>query len=1004
MAGERPDDELARTATVPGGASGGASAPDVEAALGAGSTLGRYRIERSIGEGGMGVVHAAFDPDLERRIALKVLRKAEGTGDEARQRLLREARAMARLTHPNVVTVHEVGTASGRDYVAMELVDGESLAEWMRDGRSREEIVAAFTAAGRGLAAAHAAGLVHRDFKPHNVLRRGDGRIVVTDFGLARRAEGPRTSDLGPREELEADARGPKLEALTLTGSVLGTPAYMAPEQWTGGTIGAAADQFAFCVALWEALTGERPFRGDTLDTLKAEVARGPASLDASKVPRRLRAVLRRGLEPDPAKRWPSMDALLAALARGERRPKLALAAVGSLVVAVAALYVALGRTGPASGDCAAPVLDPAGVWSSARAAALAANDQAPAARAIAQDFARWTDTRARVCRADPSARPARLACLDGVLAGEDALARELATLRGAPHADVGALLVDPAACEAPRAPRLVAATSPERLAAIDAFLVSGVAETPLASAQSDALVTRTAPDPCAAALAHIVASSARHTTVERTRDLAEADGAAQRCGDDRLIAQAALAIAHAALDMNEPDLTPKLERADAAAEAVMQPDLRAAFDELRAMLAERADHIDDALSRYETARDGYAARGRTREALRISLRVEELREIRGRADELAAVAGHLAAWRAEAVAALGSDDPIVRDLDSAAASWQLSNGDVAGAHARFLALAHQLPLDHPVHASGRVVDEHGAPVAGARVVAAPELTADELGILPDPAQRTTTSRADGTFELPQVALSGLVVAELGDRRSQPQRASEGLVLALAPTSRVEGRVDLRGAAPTNVTIAIRDPAQTMGELTVIAPVHADGTFAAAGVPRGKLIVHAQLNRVRAALLSGTPVTVTDPVVRGVALAVPTSSRVVHVVVRSTVGIALKRAEVIVMPGDIRSSNVAELQRTIQGFEQRSALRIEGEHAPASVLAVAKPGDVYATVSDAPEGRASACAIGMPSEVTDPDLDQKIPTHLDKIEVRCVPLDERAEVVLVEVPPWPRFD
>src|SRR6476646_6451327 len=220
----------------------------------------------------MGVVHAAFDPDLERRVALKVLRSEPGAGDEARQRLLREARAMARLMHPNVVTVHEVGTASGRDYVAMELVDGASLAEWLRHKpRSRHEIVQVFLAAGRGLAAAHDAGLVHRDFKPHNVLRSGGGRICVTDFGLAR---GVDATGLETTAKLTAGAQQSStpssLSGLTATGSVLGTPAYMAPEQWSGGSVGPPADQFAFCVALWEALAGERPFRGSTLEQLKA--------------------------------------------------------------------------------------------------------------------------------------------------------------------------------------------------------------------------------------------------------------------------------------------------------------------------------------------------------------------------------------------------------------------------------------------------------------------------------------------------------------------------------------------------------------------------------------------------------------------------------------------------------------------------------------------------------------------------------------------------------------
>src|SRR5215475_12744846 len=221
-------DDLARTATAP------ASSVRGEPAEALGASLGRYRLERELGAGGMGVVHAAFDPDLERRIALKVLRVA-APGLEAKDRLLREARAMARLAHPNVVTVHEVGTANGRDYVAMELIQGETLADWLRSGRRRPfEIIAAFLAAGRGLAAAHAACIVHRDFKPHNVLRSRAGRIVVTDFGLAREAESQApaldTTLVG------TESRSPSaLAGITVTGSLLGTPAYMAPEQWQGG-------------------------------------------------------------------------------------------------------------------------------------------------------------------------------------------------------------------------------------------------------------------------------------------------------------------------------------------------------------------------------------------------------------------------------------------------------------------------------------------------------------------------------------------------------------------------------------------------------------------------------------------------------------------------------------------------------------------------------------------------------------------------------------------------
>src|SRR5687768_1419708 len=178
----------------------------------------------------MGVVYAAFDTDLQRRVALKVLR--DGLADESQQRLLREARAMARLQHPNVVTVYEVDSKDGRDYVAMELIDGGPVVDWLREApRDATEIVDVFVAAGRGLAAAHAAGIVHRDFKPHNVLRSRGGRIVVTDFGLARSETDPLATTLPPTH-VSSSSSDP---ALTVPGTVLGTPAYMAPEQWSGG-------------------------------------------------------------------------------------------------------------------------------------------------------------------------------------------------------------------------------------------------------------------------------------------------------------------------------------------------------------------------------------------------------------------------------------------------------------------------------------------------------------------------------------------------------------------------------------------------------------------------------------------------------------------------------------------------------------------------------------------------------------------------------------------------
>ncbi len=336
-------DPLVRTATDRGSAPG-PTAPPLEL----GHTLGRYLLEREIGAGGMGVVYAALDTDLERRIALKVLRS--NADSEAHRRLLREARAMARLNHSNVVVVHEVGSACGRDFVAMELVDGETLADWLRAApRAADSIVEAFCAAGRGLAAAHAAGLVHRDFKPHNVLRARDGRIVVTDFGLARGADlaSPIASDVArAADDPGKSPTGDSMSTVTVTGSVLGTPAYMAPEQWQGGKRRPGDRPVRVrCVAMWEALAGERPFRGATLEQLRDEVERGPHVADASRVPRALRASLRRGLDPDPRRRygraWPRCSHASTPHARGDRRAVVALGAASGAVVAVAIALIA---------------------------------------------------------------------------------------------------------------------------------------------------------------------------------------------------------------------------------------------------------------------------------------------------------------------------------------------------------------------------------------------------------------------------------------------------------------------------------------------------------------------------------------------------------------------------------------------------------------------------------------------------------------------------------------
>jgi len=287
-----------------------------------GSKIGGFVVTGELGAGGMGVVYAAHDPELDRRVALKVLRAAAAT-DEERMRMLREGQAMARVTHPNVITVYEVGVEGSLVFLAQELLDAGTLGQWLeKKPRSHDQIIAKFIAAGQGLAAAHKAGLVHRDFKPDNVLLGKDGRVRVSDFGLAR-ALGPGEDDLPAatranmaRAQLEL-SRSP-MSPLTRTGAVMGTPMFMAPEQHNGERADERSDQFAFSVALYRALYGDWPFAGKTAVALADAVIGGRMEKPprGANVPGWLRKVIVRGLATKPEDRYPSMDAMLAELAR----------------------------------------------------------------------------------------------------------------------------------------------------------------------------------------------------------------------------------------------------------------------------------------------------------------------------------------------------------------------------------------------------------------------------------------------------------------------------------------------------------------------------------------------------------------------------------------------------------------------------------------------------------------------------------------------------------------
>jgi tetratricopeptide (TPR) repeat protein len=617
-------------------------------ARGSALRVGRYRIVRRLGAGAMGEVQLAIDEDLDRPIAIKFVH-GHLASPSFTSRLRTEARALARLAHPNVVHVYEVGEHDDQVYLAMEYIEGTSLRDWIRHAAPGwEQVLAAYLAAGRGLAAAHGAGVIHRDFKPENVLRGHDGRVAVADFGLAALEQGRALAD----EELRETAVGTS-ESQSRTGEIKGTPAYMPPEQFLGRS-DARADQFALCVSLYEALWGQRPFPWRELDSVPRArtdwIPRPPPR--RSPVPGWLWPVIRRGLAYAPDERWSDVDALLAALERGlsvrRRRARVLGSGVAALGVGVLSGVAVAWWSEPEPVDaCATLDRELQGTWDHDRreqlTAAFARASEQPGALWLGKTAVpvvagldrwreQWLASRGELCRARAGGDPVILdrfgACLERQRRTTEAtigllIAGDVETLADAPLAVHN--LADPLACEhearqggPPQPPQAIADEVEQlraKLALVEAELATGDHAAALTRANALATEVRELDYmPLQAEVAHFRGLSLLATQPEQGLEMLEqAVDLAEGARHDRVVAESwrrmAMFAATKHIDLQRGRQW--LRRADAAATRLGgDPLSQARLDFIRGNLHLHGKHNDAAVEVLALAQGVFEERG----------------------------------------------------------------------------------------------------------------------------------------------------------------------------------------------------------------------------------------------------------------------------------------------------------------------------------------------------------------------------------------------------------
>ncbi len=870
--------------------------------MSAGSHIGGYALVEVLGEGGMGVVWKAHDPNLDREIAIKVLKRHDAH-PSLRKRLLREGRAMARLKHPNVLTVYEVGTEGDRDFIAMELVDGSSLDQWLSHDPPRADVIHALLAAGRGLAAAHAAGLVHRDFKPHNVLRSKDGRVLVTDFGLARglgddsgsgitesldRRSAPETSGLdetldavnSPTPSVSANVRTDSLldSPLTQTGALIGTPAYMAPEQFRGAAPDPRTDQFAFSVTAWQALTGSRPHTGTTLDELRRSAERGIGNVASTLAPT-LRAVLARGLDPDPEKRWTDLDALLDQLEHVERprRPRWVIPASVLGVAALVGVTALMTRRTTETPAVAKATCEPADqvfadawsdklrgqLWTDAQKSAVGADLFARATDPFAEFRKRWTTSYAETCNqtADPQFA-ARVGCLLDARDQVSALALMLRSTNAAVYQtfDAHGILPNLAVCNGPK-PVASPSIPPEkrtRVIAVIAGAFMTIASPRLAEAVDR--LEKEATDIGWAPLLPKVFMIGGNAYLHR-RDLANAREMFNRTielagpvDDVRSISVARFGLLEASMielvnprasrkrGELHPELVGLLTYAKKAVEVAGNDPM------LAGSVALLEGQAYAALARWSYGKREYkTAIGLVQEARRHWENAGDLRRAAIAATveaELYLTRGDERALEDAQFAARGADEALERarlprldPLTSLRARIAFARGSFVEANALYDTLGGPPPVSEAPRRTGIVLDVEGNPVAGALVVAwRGEAHADPIAVMTDvrEALATATTTTDGRFDI-QAAPDMALIAAYGKSRSLPRLAGTDEVrLQFVPTRVISGRIDASNLGGTFAFARI-----TLGASAWIvrAPIKADRTYAISGVPQSTVIV-----------------------------------------------------------------------------------------------------------------------------------------------------------------------